>query len=171
MNFQESTTILNASTKKSGNLLNASRISKHNKLFISLMYPFDKSCLLQLIKQQLHGHLSPISQSIQVRRAKHAGTAEELTSNKRRSIPEYKHISGSWPAKIYIYQLSANTAWCLGDLTKTIADKDVCREGFKGIHTVYQLWWWWWWYMSVGCSFFFSTCMSVWKKPYQLERT
>ena len=93
----------------------------------------------QSAKQQLYGHLPPISQTIQVRRARYAGNCcrdEFITLTQG-------HTSVGWPAKTYIQQLCVDTGCRLQDLPKAMANRDGWRERFKGICTVDMPWRWW----------------------------
>ena len=64
-------------------------------------------------KQQLSGHLLPISQTIQVRWTRHAGhywrNENEFISNVLLWTPTQGHIGVSWPVKTYIHQLCVDT--------------------------------------------------------------
>ena len=67
----------------------------------------NKSWKKHLIKQQLDGHLPPISQTIYVRWTRHAGhcwgSKDEIISNILLWTPTYGHTSIGWPAKTYIH--------------------------------------------------------------------
>ena len=96
-----------------------------------------------LTKQQLHGHLPPISQTIQVWQA---SIARHCWWSKDEHIwsrsPE--HTSVGQPAKTYIHQLCADTGYCLVDFPSVIAERNEWRERVKGICAVSTPWWRWW---------------------------
>ena len=104
------------------------------------------------IKQQLYGHLPPISQTIQVRWTRHAehywGSKDKIISGVS-PVESYTQIHQCWlTSKGYIHQLCADTGCHLKDLPSTMADRDGWRETetVKGIHVICMHWWWWWWW-------------------------
>ena len=55
---------------------------KLDENYAMMFHPaLNKSWKLYLTKKQLYGHLPPISQTIQVKRAKHVGLAVEVKTN------------------------------------------------------------------------------------------
>ena len=69
-------------------------------------------------KQQLYGHLPPITKTIQVRRARHAGhcwrSRSELMSVILLWTPSHGRAKAGRPARTYIQQLGADTRCSLG---------------------------------------------------------
>ena len=82
----------------------------------------DKSWKQHPTKQQLYGHQSPISQTIQVRRTRHAGlnwrSKDELISDVLLWTPSHGRTSVGWPACTYLQHFCADTACSLEDLLK-----------------------------------------------------
>ena len=66
-------------------------------------------------KQQLYGHLLLITKTIQVRRTRHAGhcwrSKNELISDVLQWTPSHGRVKVGRPARTYIQQLCADTAW------------------------------------------------------------
>ena len=90
-------------------------------------------------KQQLYGHLPPISQTIQVKRARHAChcqiSKDELISNLLWT-PTRGHTSVHWPAKTCTHQLCMDIGCHLEDLPRAMTDKDRWWKRVKRIHAV-----------------------------------
>ena len=86
-------------------------------------------------KQQLYGHLPPISKIIQVRRTRHAGhclsSKDQLITNMLLWTSSIGRAKAGWPARNYIQQLCADTGYSLEDLSGewTI---DMCGERGSG---------------------------------------
>ena len=82
----------------------------HKKM---LRATLNKSWKKHPMKQQLYGHLCPISKTIQGRRTKHArycwGNKDELISDVLLLTPTHWHASIGWPTSTYLYQLCAET--------------------------------------------------------------
>ena len=99
-------------------------------------------------KQQLYGHLPPISQTIRERRTRHAGhcwrSKDELISDVLLWTPTHGYPSVGRPAKTYIHQLCEDTDCHLEDLPHAMADRDGWRERVKGIRANSTPRWWWW---------------------------
>ena len=103
-------------------------------------------------KQQLYGHLSLISQTIQVWWTRYMGycwrSMDELIWNFLLWTPTHEHTSVGWPAKTYIYQLCAETGCSLEDLPGVMDYRDRWWEReFRELCSVSAIWWWWW-YMN-----------------------
>ena len=83
-------------------------------------------------KQQLFGHLPPITKTIQVRRNRHAGhcwrSRDELISDVLQWTPSDGRAKARRPARPYKPQLCEDTGWSPGDQLDTIND----REGGAG---------------------------------------
>jgi len=84
-------------------------------------------------KKQLYGHLPPISQTIKVRRARHAGhcwrSKDELVSDVLLWRPTHGHASVGRPARTYIDQLCKDAGCCAERLPDLMND----REGWRRI--------------------------------------
>ena len=94
-----------------------------------------KSWKQQTTKQKVHGHLPPISQTIQVRRARlRKRNKDKLVSNVLWT-PIHGHTSVGWPVKTYILQLCLDTGYCLKDLAAVVI-VNRWQESVKGICAV-----------------------------------
>ena len=127
----------------------------------------DKSCTRMLravlnkswkqhpTRKQLYGHLPPISQTIRVRRTRHAGhywiSKDELISDVLLWKPTHGHANVGRPPKTYIDQLCEDTGCCTEDLSGTMNDREVWREIAMDIRAIYATWWWWW-FICKQCS-------------------
>ena len=103
---------------------------------------------------QLYGHLPPITKTIQVRRARHAGhcwrSKDELVSDVLLWTPTYGQAKAGRPARTYIQQLCEDTGCNPEDLPEVMNDREKWREMVKDIRaggTSWWWWWWWWWYI------------------------
>ena len=100
-------------------------------------------------KQQLYGHLPPISKTIHVRRTRHAGhcwkTRETQISNVLLWTPSHVRAKFERPARTYLQQLCADTRCNQEDLPGAMDDRDGWRERVRDICASSVTWWWWWW--------------------------
>ena len=92
-------------------------------------------------KQQLYGHLPPITKPIKVRRTRHVGhcwrSRDELISDVLLWTPSHGRAKAGWPAQTYIQQLCEDTECSPENLPEAMNDRDgVEREG-QG----YPCWW------------------------------
>ena len=80
----------------------------------------NKSWWLHSTKQQLYGHLSPITKTIQVRRTRHAGhclrSRDELISDVLLWTPSHGRAKAERPTRTYIQQLCEDTGCSPEDL-------------------------------------------------------
>ena len=85
----------------------------------------------------LYGHLPPITKTIQVRRARHAGhcwrSKDELISDVLQWTPAYGQAEAGRPARIYIQQLCEDTGCSPEDLPKAMNNKEKWRERVRDI--------------------------------------
>ena len=93
------------------------------------------------MKQQLYGHLPPISEIIQ---ARHVGYSKR-SNDKLIWTPTHGRASISWPTRNYLHQLCADTGCNLEDLLWATDDRDRWRERVRKIRVVCVTWRWWWW--------------------------
>ena len=88
-------------------------------------------------KQQLYGHLTPITKTIKIRRTRHAGhcwrSRDELVSDVLLWTPSHERAKAGRPARSYIQQLSVDTGCSPEDLPKAIDDREVWRERVRNI--------------------------------------
>ena len=91
-------------------------------------------------RHQLYGHLPPITKTIQVRRARHAGhcwrSKDELISDVLLWTPAYGQAKAGRPARTYIQQLCEDTEYSSEDLPKAMND----REGGERESQGYPCW-------------------------------
>ena len=100
-------------------------------------------------KQQLYGHLPPITKTMQVRRTTYAGhcgrSRDELISDVPLLTPSHGRAKAGWPARTYTQQLCADTGCISEDLPEAMDDRERWRERVKDIRADGVTWWWWWW--------------------------
>ena len=99
-------------------------------------------------RHQLYGHLPPITKTIQVRRARHAGhcwrSRDELISEVLLWTPTHGRAKAGRPARTYIQQLCGDTGCCPEDLPRAMNDREEWRERVWDILATSARWWWWW---------------------------
>ena len=106
-------------------------------------------------KQQLYGHLPPITKKIKVRRTRHAGhcwrSKDVLIRHVLRWTPSYSRAKSGWPARTYIQQLFEDTGCNPEDLLEAMNDREGWRERVRDIRAAATTrWWWWWWWICVA---------------------
>ena len=83
-------------------------------------------------RHQLYGHLPSITNTIQVRRTRHAGhcwrSRDELISDILLWIPTYGRAKAGWPEQTYIQQLCEDTGCSPEDLPEVMNDREKWRE-------------------------------------------
>ena len=88
-------------------------------------------------RHQLHGHLPPVTKTIQVRRTRHAGhcwrSKDELISDVLLWTPAYGQAKAGRPARTYIQQLCEDTGCSPEDLPEAINDREKWRERVRDI--------------------------------------
>ena len=93
----------------------------------------NRSCRQHLTKQQLHGYLSPITKTIQIRRTRHAGhcwrSRDKLISDLLLWTPSHGRAIVGRPARTNIQKLNEDTGCILEDQPKAMDD----RERWSGI--------------------------------------
>ena len=99
-------------------------------------------------KQQLYGHLPPITKTIEVRRTTHVEHCwrirDELTSDILLWTPSHEWAKGRRPARTYIQQLFADTVSSIEDIPGAMDNRDRCRKRAWEIRVGGMTWWWWW---------------------------
>ena len=103
-------------------------------------------------KQQIYGHLPPITKTIKVRRTRHAGhcwrSRDELISDVLLWTPAHTRTKAGRPARTYIQQFCEDMDIALRTHQKRWT---IERSGERGSGiSVLVAWWWWWWYKSMG---------------------
>ena len=88
-------------------------------------------------KQQLYGHLPPITKTIQVRRTRHTGhcwrSRDELISDVLLWTPTYGWAKAGQPARTYIQQLCEDTGCSPEDLPEAMNDREKWWERVRDI--------------------------------------
>ena len=99
-------------------------------------------------KQQLCGHLPPITKTIKVRRSRRAWycwrSRDEHISDVLLWTPSYGRR-----ARTYIQQHCADTGCSRKDLPEAKDDAEEWRERVRDIQADSVRWWWWWWWMHM----------------------
>ena len=99
-------------------------------------------------KQQVYGHLLPITKTIQFRRTRHAGhcwrSRDELISDVLLWTPTHGRAKAGQPARTYIQQLCEDTGCSLEDLPKAMNNRERWRERVRDIRAKGMTRWWWW---------------------------
>ena len=113
----------------------------------------NKSWRQHTTSHHLYGHLPPITQTIQVRRNRHARhccrSRDELISDVLLWTPTYGQAKAGWPARIYIQQLCEDSGCSPEDLLEAMNDKEKRRERVRDIRASGTTWWWWWYIYEV----------------------
>ena len=88
-------------------------------------------------RHELLGHLPPITNTIQVRRTRHAGhcwrSRDELISDLLLWTPTHGRAKAGRPARTYIQQLCEDTGCCPEDLPEAMNDREKWRERVRDI--------------------------------------
>ena len=104
-------------------------------------------------KQQLYGHLPPITKTIQVRRTRHIGycwrSKDDLISDILLCTPSHGRIKAGRPARTYIQKLCADTECSLEDLPGAMDDRDGWWERVR------EIWRCWFHLLLRECFFVF----------------
>ena len=111
-------------------------------------------CLFRLIR---HGHLPPITKTIQVRRTRHTGhcgrSRDELISDVLLRTPTYGRAKAGRTARRYIQQLCQDTGCSPEDLPEAMNDREEWRESVRDIRAGDTTWWWWYFTYELKISF------------------
>ena len=98
-------------------------------------------------KQQLYSHLPPITKTIQVRQARHAGhcwrSRDELKSDVLLWTSTHGRAKAGWTARTYIQQLCEDKGRSPKDLPEAMNDRGKWRERGWDIRIGSMTWWWW----------------------------
>ena len=90
---------------------------------------------------------TPITKTIQVRRARHAGhcwrSRDKLISDVLLWTHTHGRAKAGWPARTYIQQLCEDTGYCPEDLPRAMNDWEEWRERVRDIRATNAIWWWW----------------------------
>ena len=128
-------------------------LTKHMKKKLDSNYTkilreiLNKSWRQHPTKQQLNGHLPPITKTIKIRRTRHTGhclrSRDELISDVPQGTPSQGRAKAGCPDRTYIQQLCANTGCTLEDLPEAMDNREVWRERVRNIRADSVTWWWW----------------------------
>ena len=117
-------------------------------------------------RHQLYGHLPPITKTIQVRRARHAGhcwrSRDERISDVLLWTPTYGRAKVGRPARTYIQQLCEDTGCSPEELPEAMNEK--WRERVRDILVTSTTWWWWYIYIYIYmplCEYIFITIYKI----------
>ena len=116
-------------------------------IYIYIYTLLNKSWRQHPTRHQLYGHLPPITKTVQVRRARHAGhcwrSKNELISDVLLwTPPPYGQAKAGRPARTYIQQLCEDTGCSPEDLPKAMNDREKWRERVRDIRASGTTWWW-----------------------------
>ena len=110
----------------------------------------NKSWRQHSTKQQLYGHLSPITKT-KIRWTRHVGHCwrcrDELISDVLLWTPLHGQAKTGQPAQTYKQQLCVDTGCSSEDLLEAMDDKEGWWERVRDSHDDGATWWWWWWTM------------------------
>ena len=99
-------------------------------------------------KQQLYGHLPPITKSIKVRRTRHTERCwrirDELISDFLQWTPSHGQAKAGRLARTYIQQLCEDTGYSPEDLLEAMNDRKEWGERARDIRAGGTTKWWWW---------------------------
>ena len=101
-------------------------------------------------KQQLYGHLLPITKTIKIRRTWHAGHYWRSRGELISDVLLWTSSHGRAKARTYIQQLCVDTGCSPEDLPEAMGDKEEWWEMVRDIRTD-SVTWWWWWLKSYNC--------------------
>ena len=104
----------------------------------------NKSWRQHATKQQLYGHLPPITKTIKIRWTRHAWHCwrcrDELINDVRLWTPSHGRTKAGRPARTYIQQLCANTGCSLEDLPEAVDDRKGWRGKIRNIRADGETW-------------------------------
>ena len=112
----------------------------------------NKSWRQHLTKQQLYGHLPPITKTIQVRRTRHAGhcwrSGDEFIIDVLLWIPSHGQARAGIPTRTYIQQFCEDTGCSPEDLPEAMNNREEWRERVRDIRGGGMTRWWWYIYID-----------------------
>ena len=104
-------------------------------------------------KQQLYGHLPPITKSIKIRRTRHA---EHCSRNRDELIRDVllwtsSHVQAKAErlARTYTQQFCLDTGCSPEELLEAMNDREGWRESVSDIRADGATWWWCWWWSII----------------------
>ena len=101
-------------------------------------------------KQQMYGHLPPITKTIKIRQTRHVGhcwrSSDELISVILLWTTSHGRAKAGRLARTYTQQLSEDTGCSPEELPEAVDDREKWRERVSDIRADGATWWWWWWW-------------------------
>ncbi len=92
-------------------------------------------------RHQLYDHLPPITKTIQIRRARHAGHCWRSKDEHTRDVLLWSPAGR--PARTYIQQLCEDMGCSPEEPPKAMNDREKWRETVRDIRAGGATWWWW----------------------------
>ena len=133
----------------------------------------NKSWRQHLTKHQLYGHLPPITNTIQVKRTRHAvhcwRSRDKLMSDVLLWTPTYGRAKAGRPARTYIQQLCEDTGCSPEDLPEAMNDREKWRERVRDIHAGGTIWWWWWAIIVIRRLRRFQSSTNTWRRSEDIS--
>ena len=138
----------------------------------------NKSWRQHPIKQQLYGHLPPITKFIPVRQTRHAGhcwrSRDEHISDVLLWTPSHGRTKAGRPARTYIQQLSVDTRCSLEDLSEAMDNREGWRERVRDIRADGVTWWYqqkkFPFTVRIKCTKIINENHSLWHSPHRSSR-
>ena len=135
---------------------NQGQVQYNSNIYIYMRAILNKSWRQHPTRHQLYGHLPPITKTIQVRWARHAGhcwrSKDELVSDVLLWTPTYGQAKAGRPSRTYIQQLCEDTGCNPEDLPEAMNDREKWRERVRDIRAGGTRWWWWYIYIKASLS-------------------
>ena len=104
-------------------------------------------------KQQLYGHLPPITKTIQVRRTRYAGhcwkSRDKLIKDVLLGTPPHGRAKAGWPAGTYMQQLCEDMGCSPEELPEAMDDREWWWEKVRDIRADGKTRWWITWNRTV----------------------
>ena len=108
--------------------------SNYTRMLLAIL---NKSWRQHPTKQQLYGHLPPITKTIKIRRTRHAGhcwrSSDELISNVLLWTPSNDRAKAGRPARTYMQQLCLDTGCTPEDLPEAMVNREGWQERVRDI--------------------------------------
>ena len=139
-----------AEIKYNENLTRLEFSSNYTRILRAIL---NKSWRQHPTRNQLYGHMPPITKTIEARRTRHAGhcwrSRDELISDVLLWTPTYGRAKAGRPARTYIQQLCENTGCSPEDLPEAMNDRKKWRERVRDIRASGTTRWWWYIYIYI----------------------
>ena len=114
----------------------------YTKMLLTIL---NKSWRQHPTKQQLYGHLPPITKTIKARQTRHSWrNMDELITDVFLWTPSYSRAKAGRQARTYIQPLWEDTEYSPDVLPEAMDDWEEWWERVRDIHDGCTTWWWWW---------------------------